>query len=136
MRTPPPKLQTDTGAAGECLTTQPATPAEKRAAEYLKAQGFKIKALNWKTPSCEIDIVAEKSEPGKLWRKARSIYFVEVKYRRTTSQGIGLDYITPTKLKQMQKAAETWVTHHNWQGEYQLAAVSIDGNELTFIDEI
>jgi putative endonuclease len=110
--------------------------AEKRAAEYLKSQGFKIKQLNWKTPSCEIDIVAEKSEQGKLWRKEKTIYFVEVKYRRTAKQGLGMDYVTPTKLKQMQLAAETWVSHHNWQGQYQLAVISIDANEVTFVDDI
>lgn len=100
--------------------------AEKRAAEYLKAQGFKIRELNWKTRYCEVDIVAEKS---------KAIYFVEVKYRRTAKYGSGLDYILPRKLKQMQFAAEMWVSNHSWLGECQLGIVSIDGEEITFIDE-
>lgn len=101
--------------------------AEKHAAEYLKKQGFKIRELNWKTPRCEIDIVAE---------KGNRMYFVEVKYRRTTLQGSGLEYITTKKLQQMQFAAEMWVQSHDWSGEYQLSAISIDGEKITIIDDI
>lgn len=101
--------------------------AEKRAAEYLRSQGFKIRELNWKTRYCEIDIVAEKD---------KSIYFVEVKYRRNAAQGMGLDYITPKKLQQMSFAAEMWVSNHNWSGDYQLAAISIDADRITFLDVI
>jgi Holliday junction resolvase-like predicted endonuclease len=101
--------------------------AEKRAADYLKVQGFKILELNWKTRYCEIDIVVEK---GSV------VYFVEVKYRQTDKQGYGLDYITPRKLKQMQFAAEVWVQTRHWQGGYQLAAVGIDAEYVTFVDTI
>jgi len=64
--------------------------AEKRAAVYLQSQGFTIHELNWKTKYCEIDIIAQKDS---------AMYFVEVKYRRTSNQGYGLDYITQKKLK-------------------------------------
>lgn len=101
--------------------------AEKTAAEYLKSQGFKIKELNWKTKYCEIDIVAE---------KAKTVYLIEVKYRKNAKQGYGLEYITLKKLKQMQFAAEMWVSSHNWNGDYQLAAIGIDGGEITFVDEV
>lgn len=101
--------------------------AEKRAAEYLESQGFKVRELNWKTRFCEIDIVAE---------KAQRIYFVEVKYRRNAKYGSGLDYILPRKLQKMQFAAEMWVSNHNWPGDYQLAVISLDADEITFIDEL
>jgi uncharacterized protein (TIGR00252 family) len=101
--------------------------AEKRAADYLQEQGFKILGLNWKTRYCEIDIVAE---------KAKTIHFVEVKYRRNTKQGYGLDYITTKKLERMRFAAEMWVNSNSWAGEYRLAAISLDGDEITFIDDV
>lgn len=101
--------------------------AEKQAAEHLKTLGFKIQDINWKTRYCEIDIVAEKDG---------AVYFVEVKYRRNARQGYGTDYITPKKLKQMTFAAEMWVQQHDWDGEYQLAAVSIDADDITFIDKV
>lgn len=101
--------------------------AEKRGAEYLRAHGFSIRELNWKTRYCEIDIVAEKD---------KRIYFVEVKYRRDAVHGTGLEYLTPKKLKQMSFAAEMWIQSHNWSGEYQLAAISIDAEQITFLDEV
>lgn len=101
--------------------------AEIRAAEYLTQNGFKVLELNWNTKYCEIDIVAKKDN---------AVYFVEVKYRRNKNQGTGLDYITPKKLDQMRFAAEMWVSNTNWSGEYQLAAISVDDNSYTFIDEL
>lgn len=101
--------------------------AEKSAADYLVKLGFKIIDMNWKTRYCEIDIIAEKDS---------AIYLVEVKSRQNSSQGYGLDYITPAKIRQMRFAAEMWVSNNDWQGEYQLAAIGIDGKEMVFIDEL
>jgi putative endonuclease len=93
--------------------------AEVVAARYLQAQGYKVYALNWRTPRAEIDIVAQ--EPGG------PLLFVEVKYRQSTGQGTGLDYITTRKLTQMGFAAELWIAQHNYIGEYDLAAVEVSG---------
>lgn len=92
--------------------------AEKLAADHLASLGFKTKELNWKTRYCEIDIVAEKS---------KTMYFVEVKARKTNTHGSGLEYITPKKLEQMSFAAELWVAEHNWPHDYQLAAIELSG---------
>ncbi len=101
--------------------------AEQVAAEYLQDKRFKIVCLNWKTRYCEIDIVAQKDN---------AIYFVEVKSRKNSLQGSGLDYITPRKLKQMTFAAEMWVSENKWKGDYCLAAISIEGNEINFLEEL
>ena len=90
--------------------------AEKVAAQYLKNMAFTILDLNWRTRFCEIDIVAE---------SAGVIYFIEVKYRRTSSQGGGLDYITPKKLKQMDFAAQCWVSENRYTGDYELSAIEV-----------
>lgn len=92
--------------------------AEKYAANYLVEHGYKISELNWKTRNCEVDIVASKEAV---------IYFVEVKYRKVASQGMGLDYITHQKLTQMRFAAEMWVSLHGYQGEYELSAIELAG---------
>ena len=101
--------------------------AEKRAAEYLVQQGYKITELNWKTRYCEIDVIAE---------KAQTIWFVEVKSRKNSSQGYGYEYVTPKKLQQMNFAAEMWVQSNNWDGDYRLAVISIDGDDITLLDEV
>lgn len=103
--------------------------AEKVAAEYLQSQSFEIIEVNWKTPVCEVDIIA---------RKQNVVYFVEVKYRQGSSQGLGLDYITPKKLQQMNFAASCWVQENNYDGDYELSAIemSADYKINNFIPEI
>ena len=98
--------------------------AEKVAAEYLKKQGYKILAKNWRTRMCEIDIVASQD---------KCVYFVEVKYRKSLDWGSGLDYITSAKQKQMNFAAEMWLSQNNWIGDCSLAALEVagEGYEVT-----
>lgn len=109
-------------------TTHTGRRAERAAAVYLEMRGYKILEQNWRRPRCEIDIIASKDGV---------IHFVEVKYRADDEQGSGLDAITPTKLRQMQRAAWTWVDETKWRGEYVLSAVEVGGPDfavLSFID--
>jgi Holliday junction resolvase-like predicted endonuclease len=105
--------------------------AEKVAARYLQQQGYKVFALNWRCPRAEIDIVGM-SPSG-------AVVFVEVKYRQTNSQGSGLEYITPAKLRQMQFAAQLWIAANNYHGEYTLGAIEVAGPGYavtTFVESI
>lgn len=104
--------------------------AEQAAVRYLERHGYEILGQNWRTRYCEIDIIAQKS---------RVIYFVEVKYRKAESQGMGLEYITPKKLNQMRFAAEMWLNDEGWNGDYSLAGLEVSGAnyEVTeFIEEL
>ena len=104
--------------------------AEAAVAQWLKSRDFKIIEHNWRTRWCEIDIVAEKSG---------AVYFVEVKYRVSSRQGSGLEYVTSRKLEQMRFAAEAWVRAHAWCGDYQLAAAEVSGEDFrvtNFIDSV
>ncbi|HLZ14948.1 MAG TPA: YraN family protein [Candidatus Saccharimonadales bacterium] len=56
-----------------------------------------------------------------------TVYFCEVKYRKSDRQGGGFEYITPKKLQQMRFAAESWVHAHNWRGAYELCAIEVSG---------
>lgn len=101
--------------------------AEEYAAEYLQKQGYKIVALNWKTKYCEIDIIAQKK---------KRMYFIEVKYRQSDSQGSGLEYITDKKLKRMRFAAEIWVLESNWKRDYTLGAIEMTGSGYDIVQLI
>lgn len=100
--------------------------AEKVAAKYLETHGYKIVALNWKHARAEIDIVAEKKHYVKAHRY---LVFFEVKYRRTSDQGRGYDYITPRKIAQMRFAADLYVAERGYTGEYMLGAIEISGEK-------
>lgn len=101
--------------------------AEQYAAKYLEGQGYKILELNWRTKMCEIDIVAKKDD---------IVYLVEVKYRASDNFGAGFDYITPKKLQQMRFAADYWASISSWQGDYQLAAIQLSGDDFAVSDFI
>jgi Holliday junction resolvase-like predicted endonuclease len=102
---------------------------EDTTVNYLKQNGYRILARNWRTRRCEIDIVALKDS---------AVYFIEVKFRSKSSQGNGLDYITPSKRRQMKFAADVWVARNNWQGAYFLSAVAVDGrlNKIEMVEAI
>lgn len=96
--------------------------AEDEAMKHLIRQGHMIRARNWKTKYCEIDIVSEKT--GVL-------YFTEVKYRKTSNQGGGLAAITSKKRQQMTFAAELYVhAHGQSQQDLRLAVISLIGEPL------
>ena len=110
-------------------TTNIGQLAETAAAKHLTEHGFSIVTRNFRTPRCEIDIIA---------RKVDCVYFVEVKYRSGTAQGAGLDYVTARKQKQMRYAAETWMQANDWTGESVLSAIEVDRNfrVTEFIEDI
>ena len=103
--------------------------AEEEVNKYLKKRGYKILETNWKNRWGEIDIIAEKSG---------CVHFVEVKYRTSGEQGSGLEYITPTKLRQMKFAAEMWISNNDQFDEYVLSAAEVSGPnfEIDFIEEV
>lgn len=104
--------------------------AEIAASTYLEMRGYKVLERNWRRPRCEIDIVAEKKGVR---------YFVEVKYRRGDEQGGGLEAITPTKLRQMQRAALMWVEENEWPGEYIISAIEVGGSDfaiMSFVENV
>lgn len=98
-------------------TTEIGNQGETAAAVYLMSHGYRIVMRNWKTKACEIDIVAE---------KAHTIYFVEVKYRKTRQQGGGLAAITGKKLRQMERAAKLWQQRYG-ESNAQLSVIEVTG---------
>ena len=100
-------------------TKQVGDAAEAKVANYLKRQGHVLLERNWRTKFCEIDIVS--SYNG-------TVYFTEVKHRKTNAQGGGLAAITPQKQKQMAFAAELYRTSRRLtDSDLLLAAASTTG---------
>ena len=101
-------------------TKQVGDDAESVAANYLKKHGHRIIERNWKTKYCEIDIISIKQN---------AIYFTEVKYRKKSNQGDGLDAITKKKLNQMKFAVKLYVqTKQLYEVDQRLAVISVSGN--------
>ena len=67
-------------------------------------------------------------------KKRKTMYFVEVKYRKDDKHGSGFEYITPKKLKQMEFAARVWLAEQKWEGDCTLAAIAAAPTGYEFIE--
>lgn len=100
-------------------TKQIGDVAESEAVRHLQALGHEIVARNWRTRYCEIDIVS---------RYGNTVYFTEVKYRKTARQGGGMAAITAKKQRQMAFAAELYAAKNKLVGSnLRLAAADVTG---------
>lgn len=105
-------MAANSGAAGEAAV----------AAELLR-RGYVIVDRNWRTPHCEIDIIA---------RKQNVVYIVEVKFRRNSKAGSGFDYITSDKIRRLERAAERWCLATDYTGPMAIlgAETGPDGTDI------
>lgn len=100
--------------------------AENETASHLQRQGHTIIARNWRTKYCEIDIVSLCGD---------TVYFTEVKYRRSDRQGGGFAAITPKKQRQMAFAAEMYAVANDVHDKHLcLAAASVTGTPPQVIE--
>lgn len=95
--------------------------AENVVADYLSGRGHQILDRNWRTRICEIDIVSRHDE---------TIYFTEVKYRKTADYGDGFAAITSQKLSQMKFAAEYYALKYHVKVGMRLAVASVSGEQF------
>lgn len=93
--------------------------AEAEARGFLEESGFRILATNWRNRWCEIDLVASRGEV---------IHVIEVKYRSNLDFGSGLEYITPSKLDRLSRAAEIFMLKHHLDYPYQIDVIAITGD--------
>ena len=82
---------------------------EEQAAKYLRKQGLKVLARNYRTPVGEIDIVA---------RSKKELLFVEVKTRRGTSFGLPQEAVGVRKQQQIIRTAQ-WYLQREKIGKLQ-----------------
>ena len=73
---------------------------EDIAADFLKRNGYKIVARNFKTGVGEIDIVANHKD---------TVCFIEVKTRNSNRFGSGLEAVNNIKQRQISKAALSYL---------------------------
>ncbi|MDX2775871.1 ribonuclease HII [Streptomyces caniscabiei] len=100
--------------------------AEETVAQFLIRQGHEIIDRNWRTKFCEIDIVS-------LYDG--TVYFTEVKYRRSDRRGGGLAAITLKKQRQMAFAAEYFAVARGVHDKHlRLAAASVTGTPPQVVD--
>ncbi len=78
---------------------------ERSAARYLRRQGFKILARQYRTHWGEIDLVCLDGD---------RIVFVEVKTRRSNAAGHPFEAVDQEKQKKLTRMALAYLKRHNW----------------------
>ena len=104
-------------------TTQKGNQGEEKVAVFLAKNGHKIVSRNYKTKYYEIDIISEKE---------KTIYFTEVKYRKSEDFGGGVAAIDKKKLLRMKNAAEMFMK--NKPNDYKLAVGFVEGAQYKLKD--
>jgi len=94
---------------------------EQLAADYLSRNGYEILERNFYYDKAEIDIIAQK-EPNTL-------IVVEVKARNSDYFGDPQDFVTPSKIKLLVKAANEYVISKNLDVEVQFDIISVIKNK-------
>ena len=100
---------------------------EEIAESYLKKLGYRIVEKNWNCRNGEIDIIAEEKVRTLFkWRKVKELVFIEVKTRKTTSQGSAIDAITALKMEKVKHAAQLYLLTHGLEdAPYRFDAIAI-----------
>lgn len=90
---------------------------EKIASGFLKGRGYKVIDANYRTTLGEIDLIA---------RKGKTIVFVEIKTRATSSLGPPLLSVTPRKQRHIVRAALIYLkTHGLLDADWRIDVVSV-----------
>ena len=102
------------------------TAWEKRAAEFLAAQGMRIRERNYRCRQGDIDLIGYDGE---------YLVFVEVKFRSTTGSGYAADAVDVRKQRKICRVADYYRTMHalgeNTAVRYDV--VTVQGGEITWI---
>lgn len=101
-------------AAPHLITGQ---QGEKLAQEYLRSQGYRILAANFRSRYGEIDLICQKQE---------NIVFVEVRVLKKSTEICPIQTITQNKLQKILKTAAYYLSKHQlWDKPCQIDFIGI-----------
>ncbi len=95
---------------------------EELAVAYLLRKGYSILERNFRYDRAEIDIIAQKDEV---------LAVVEVKTRNSAVFGNPQDFVTPSKIKLLVKAANEYVVSRNLDKEIRFDIIAVLKNKST-----
>ena len=104
-------------------TTVIGLKGESAVCEYLEKLGHRIIERNFKTKFCEIDIVSVLGD---------RVYFTEVKTRKNSGRGGGIDIVDKRKLDKMKFAAGVFLKARKEYTKFDplLAVADVDGKDF------
>ncbi|RXG14331.1 putative endonuclease [Leeuwenhoekiella aestuarii] len=93
---------------------------EQYAADYLEREGYEILERNWFFNKAEIDIIAQKDN---------QLVIVEVKTRNSDFFGDPQEFIKPSKIKLLVKAANEYIISNDLDIETRFDVIAVLKNK-------
>jgi len=97
---------------------------ERRALDFLEAQGLTLVEANFRCKGGEIDLVL---------RDGAALVFVEVRQRASRSHGGAAASITPAKLRRLVCAAQFYLQRLPQLPPCRIDVVAIDGDQVDWL---
>ena len=92
--------------------------AEVAAGRWLASRGWRIEAHRWSLGRHDLDLVA---------RRADLVAFIEVKLRRHTTCGAGVEAVGRRKRSAIERTAWSWILLHGRSGDrYRFDVISLE----------
>lgn len=95
---------------------------EQQARQYLKQHGYQFIEANWSCKAGEIDLIMQQGDTR---------VFVEVRLRRPTSYGAGVDTVAWQKQQKLRKTAAWYMQTKEYWGNTRFDVISITDNPDT-----
>jgi putative endonuclease len=89
---------------------------EELAVEFLQQNGYTILETNWTFQKAEVDIIAQKEN---------TLVIVEVKTRSSIDFGLPQDFVKPTKIQLLVKAADAYVVSNDLDVEVRFDIIAV-----------
>ena len=127
LRTEEQKLENKEARPSVITSRELGNLGEEKIAEFLASKGHEIIARNFKTKYFEIDIISKLDN---------SLFFTEVKYRKTTDFGEAIEFVDQKKQEQVRFAAESYLTMHPEFKDFtaKLAVAGVSGKDFQVED--
>lgn len=118
------KLPSQTRSSSE--TSETGKSAESRAEQYLCQHGLTLETKNYLCRRGEIDLIM---------RDAKTLVFVEVRFRQSAEFGSALDTVTVKKQQKITLAAQHYIQQNNISDTTPLRfdVIGITGEDLQWI---
>ncbi len=91
--------------------------AEKRAAAWLRRQGYRVLARNVRNAGGELDLVASDGD---------TLCFIEVKARASGRFGPAVLAVDATKRRKLARAASAYLARYPWDGPVRFDVLGLD----------
>ena len=98
---------------------------ENAAAKYLKRAGYRIEERNFRTPFCEVDIIASKGDITA---------FIEVKTRLNENYGRPCEAVTPAKRRLYFRAADYYFARRPMDCIVRFDVIEVLQGEINHIE--